>query len=69
MRMFNISNLSNFEIVKESLKPTQPLPAIDLEKIERRTKCKIQDKRVAVSRVGIDVTPEGQKLFDVIAKQ
>ena len=69
VRMFNISNLSNFEIVKESLKPAQPLPAIDLEKIERRTKSKIRDKRFAVSRVGVDVTPEGQKLFDVIAKQ
>lgn len=67
--MFNISNLSNFEVVKESLKQAQPLPAIDLEKVERRMKYKISDKRVAVSRVGIDVTPEGQKLFDVIAKQ
>jgi hypothetical protein len=67
--MINLSNLKKFEIVKESFKPTQPLPALDLEKIERRTKCKIQEKKIAASRVGIDVTPEGQKLFDFIAKQ
>ena len=52
-----------------SVKPTKSLPALDLDKVDKRSKEKINEKMQAVNRVGIDVTPEGQRLFDTLAKQ
>lgn len=70
MKIFNISYLKNFEIIKESTsKAAKSLPALDLEKIERRSRTKVNEKIQAVNRVGVDVTPEGQKLYDMLAKQ
>ncbi|KAK3731519.1 hypothetical protein QZH41_008538 [Actinostola sp. cb2023] len=70
VRILNISYLKNFEIMKEcSVKPTKSLPALDLDKVDKRSKEKINEKMQAVNRVGIDVTPEGQRLFDTLAKQ
>ncbi|KXJ28217.1 protein LSM12 homolog [Exaiptasia diaphana] len=70
VKIFNISYLKNFEIIKESTtKTVKSLSALDLEKIDRRCRAKVNEKMQAVNRVGVDVTPEGQKLYDMLAKQ
>lgn len=70
VKIFNISLLKNFEIIKECpSKLAKSLHALDLEKADRRFKAKVNEKLLAANRVGVDVTPEGQRLYDTLAKQ
>ncbi|XP_001640994.2 protein LSM12 homolog A isoform X2 [Nematostella vectensis] len=68
VRMLNMTCLQKFNIIDMGSATQNPLPPLDLDKIDKRIKANKLEKSQAIGRVGVGVTPEGQKLFDTIAK-
>ena len=63
-----MEQMKNFEVAEVSTKPPPSLPALDLEKIDKRIISALEQKRRAAEKIGINVPPGAQKLFDTINK-
>lgn len=66
--MLNMAHIKNLEVVELSAKPSPSLPSLDVDKIDRKINIALEQKRRAVDKIGIDVTPGAQRLFDTINK-
>lgn len=66
--MLNMAQMKKLEAVEVSTKPPPSLPALDLDKINKKIISALEQKRRAVEKIGINVTPGAQKLFDTINK-
>lgn len=68
IKMLNMAQMKKLEVVEVSTKPPPSLPALDLDKIDKKIISALEQKRRAVEKIGINVTPGAQKLFDTINK-
>ena len=66
--MLNMAQMKKLDLVEVSARPPPSLPALDLEKIDKKIVSSLEQKRRAVEKIGINVTPGAQKLFDTINK-
>ena len=66
--MLNTDFLKTLDVTEMSGKPLPPLPTLDIDKIDRKIRFAIDQKRQAAEKIGINVSPEGQRLFDKIHK-
>ncbi|XP_046846459.1 protein LSM12 homolog A-like [Xenia sp. Carnegie-2017] len=69
INFFNTEILSDFKILEEAKKSPSPLPALDMSKIAQRTEQNLAQRQRQLQRIGNDVTPMAQKLFDHVSKQ
>ncbi|PFX26758.1 protein LSM12 homolog [Stylophora pistillata] len=67
-RMLNLAHIKTLNVTEVSNKPPPSLPSIELEKIDKKIASALEQKRRAVEKIGINVTPGAQKLFDTINK-
>ncbi|XP_077978566.1 protein LSM12-like [Glandiceps talaboti] len=68
IHLVNLYLVSNVDLVKEPAE-TPPLPQpLNLQRLNSRCNQAVEAKRQAVFSVGVDVTPEAQKLFNTIQK-
>lgn len=68
IKMLNIGLMKSLEVIELSTKPAQSLPIVDVDKIDKKINAALEQKRQAADKIGINVTPEAQKLFDTINK-
>ncbi|KAJ7380139.1 protein with role in RNA processing [Desmophyllum pertusum] len=68
IKMLNMTQMKKLEVVEISTKPSPSLPSLDLDKIDKKIASALEQKRRAVEKIGINVTPGAQKLFDTINK-
>ncbi|XP_078377601.1 protein LSM12 homolog A-like [Oculina patagonica] len=68
IKMLNMAQMKKLEVVEVSTKPPPSLPTLDLDKIDKKIISALDQKRRAVEKIGINVTPGAQKLFDTINK-
>jgi len=66
--MLNMAHMKNVEVTELSTKPAPSLPSLDVDKIDKKINTALEQKRRAVEKIGINVTPGAQKLFDTINK-
>ena len=66
--MLNMAQMKKLEVVEVCTKPPPSLPALDLDKIDKKITSALEQKRRAAEKIGINVTPGAQKLFDTINK-
>ena len=66
--MLNIGLMKSLEVIELSTKPAQSLPIVDVEKLDKKINTALEQKRRATDKIGINVTPGAQKLFDTINK-
>lgn len=66
--MLNMLQMKKLEEVEVSTKPPPSLPSLDLDKIDKKIFSALEQKRRAVDKIGINVTPGAQRLFDTINK-
>ena len=63
-----MGHMKNIEVTELSTKPVQALPSLDVDKIDKKIGIALEQKRRAAEKIGINVTPGAQKLFDTINK-
>lgn len=68
IKMLNIGLMKSLEVIELSTKPAQSLPIVDVEKLDKKINTALEQKRRAADKIGINVTPGAQKLFDTINK-
>ena len=68
IQMLNIGLMKSVEVVELSTKAAQSLPSLDVDKIDKKINNALEQKRRAVEKIGINVTPGAQRLFDTINK-
>ena len=67
MRILNTTCLKTLEIKELATKCSQ-VPAIDVAKVERRLHDAKLERNQAIERIGVNVPPEAQRLFNAIYK-
>ena len=60
--------MRNIEVTELPTKPAPSLRGLDPEKVEKKINIALEKKRSAVDKIGINVTPRAQRLFDTINK-
>lgn len=60
--------MRNIEVTELPTKPAPSLRSLDPEKVEKKINIALEKKRRAVDKIGINVTPGAQRLFDTINK-
>ena len=68
IKMLNIGLMKSLEVTELSTKPAQSLPIVDVDKLDKKINTALEQKRRAAEKIGVDVTPGAQKLFDTINK-
>ncbi|XP_015758864.1 PREDICTED: protein LSM12 homolog [Acropora digitifera] len=68
VKMLNMSHMRNIEVTELPTKPAPSLRSLDPEKVEKKINIALNNKRRAVDKIGINVTPRAQRLFDTINK-
>lgn len=68
IRMLNLARMKTLNVSEVSNKPPPSLPCIEHDKIDKKIALALEQKRRAVEKIGINVTPGAQKLFDTINK-
>ena len=68
IRMLNMAHMKKLDVTEVSTKPPPSLPSIDHDKIDKKITSALEQKRRAVEKIGINVTPGAQRLFDTINK-
>ncbi|CAH3185470.1 unnamed protein product [Porites evermanni] len=68
IKMLNIGLMKSLEVIELSTKPAQSLPIVDVDKLDKKINTALEQKRRAADKIGINVTPGAQKLFDTINK-
>lgn len=68
IRMLNLARMKTLNVSEVSNKPPPSLPCVEHDKIDKKIALALEQKRRAVEKIGINVTPGAQKLFDTINK-
>lgn len=63
-----MGHMKNIEVTELSTKPAASLPNLDVDKIDKKINTALEQKRRAVEKIGINVSPGAQRLFDTINK-
>lgn len=66
--MVNISWCSKLDIIEEPSESPEPLSNLNIQKLERRKKINIDNKKKEINSLGNDVTPLAQHLYFTILK-
>jgi len=69
LHIVNLNNVSNLKVLKLGEGQPIDMPALNIQKIEKRFQENVSAKRAEVSRIGINVTPIAQQLFDDLYKK
>jgi len=64
----NLSLCSDVQVKKECTTPQEPKQSLDLQRLSRRVRNAIEQKKILVSALQSGVSPEGQKLYMAISK-
>jgi len=64
----NLSLCSDVQVKKESNTISEPKQSLDLQRLSRRVRNAIEQKKILVSALQSGVSPEGQKLYMAISK-
>lgn len=64
LHIVNLSNVSSLKIIKVGEGQLITLPSLNIQKIQKRFQENVSAKEVELSRIGKNVTPIAQKLFD-----
>ncbi|XP_002738865.2 protein LSM12-like [Saccoglossus kowalevskii] len=68
IRIINLFLATNVELIREPTETPPPPPALNLQKLNFRCNHEVDAKKNAVFSIGVDVTPEAQKLFNTLYK-
>jgi len=70
VKFVNLSYVSDMKVLKEADREVspQPLPNINVQKINARLRQSIDEKKRQVNYIGVGVSAEGQKVFNAIVK-
>ena len=66
--MLNMSHMRNIKVTELPTKAAPSLRSLDPEKVDKKINIALEQKRTAVDKIGINVTPGAQRLFDKINK-
>jgi len=69
LHIVNLTNVSNLKVIKIGEGQPTDMPALNIQKVEKRFQENVSAKRAEVSRIGINVTPIAQRLFDDLYKK
>ena len=69
LHIVNLHNVSSLKIIKVGEGQTATLPPLSIQKIEKRFQENVSAKQAAILRIGKNVTPIAQKLFDDLYKK
>ncbi|KAG4080048.1 hypothetical protein HA402_006360 [Bradysia odoriphaga] len=64
----NLSLCSDVQVKKESNTISEPKQSLDLQRLSRRVRNAIEQKKILVSALQSGVSPDGQKLYMAISK-
>ena len=69
LHIVNLSHVSQLDIVKSPQDSSALiLPPIDLDKVKKRHEFQVKHRNEELKKIGENVTPEAQKLFNAISK-
>jgi len=68
INLINMNMVSACQVIKEATDSPPPLSNLNYAKLQSRAMTALNEKHRAVMSVGIGVTPNGQRLFNTIAK-
>jgi len=66
--MVNVGWCSNLEVIEEPSEPIEPLPNLNIEKVERRKQLNIENKNKEINSLGNEVSSLAQHLYFTIYK-
>jgi len=66
--MGNVGWCSNLEVIEEPSEPIEPLPNLNIEKVERRKQLNIENKNKEINSLGNEVSSLAQHLYFTIYK-
>ncbi|XP_064647642.1 protein LSM12-like [Lineus longissimus] len=68
VRLVNLSFVSDMNLIKEGPQTPPALSNLNLHKLQSRLQSNLQEKQRQIDYIGVDVTPEGQNVFNAITK-
>ena len=69
LHIVNLNNVSSLKIIKVGEGQPVTLPSLNVQKIEKRFQENVSTKEAEILRIGKNVTPIAQKLFDDLYKK
>ncbi|CAL1534091.1 unnamed protein product [Lymnaea stagnalis] len=66
--IFNLDYVADIEVLEEKSGAPEPLPFINVSKISQRLVEQEKDRIKQKTYIGVDVSPEGQRLMNTISK-
>ncbi|XP_074659259.1 protein LSM12 homolog A-like [Tubulanus polymorphus] len=68
VRFINVSLVKHISLIKPAQGSPEVLSHLNLSKLTNRLKQNLDDKRRQLEYIGVDVPPEGQRVFNAITK-
>ncbi|KAK7488338.1 hypothetical protein BaRGS_00020497 [Batillaria attramentaria] len=68
MKAINLDMVSELSVLSEPTTPPPPLGNLNMARVQTRLRQNMEEKKRQLNYVGVDVTPEGQRLMNSISK-